>query len=379
MRIAIVASARTAIAPPFVGGLEMHTHVLAQGLSRRGHDVTVLAAAGCGDFRVDPMRPIDRAATDAGRPDLCADPVSALSESDSYLDAMIRLAGSRFDLVHLNTVHYLPFACAAMIPSAVTGTLHTPPYPWLHTALTASTSTADPMSVAHVSSTNAATWCLDGVDERVILNGVDLDTWRPGGGGPGAIWTGRIVPEKAPHLAIDAARSAGMPLRLFGPVHDTLYFETEIRPRLGAGIEYAGHWPEEALAEAVGSARVAVVTPSWDEPFGLIVAEALACGTPVAAFDRGAMAELIGPSEGCLARSGDAVDLSRAMRSAALLDRHACRRSAERRFSSVRMIDEYEAWFASEIDRRRSRLGFACATDSGFGTIESASVQPGPR
>jgi len=191
--------------------------------------------------------------------------------------------------------------------------------------------------------------------DTMIHNGLDLDRWRFGDGGPGAVWTGRLVPEKAPHLAIDAALTAGMRLRLFGPVHDEDYFANVITPRLGGGIEYVGHWPVDILAREVSNAGVAVVTPTWDEPFGLIVAEALACGTPVAAFDRGAMAELIGPDDGRLARPGDVESLARAMRAAAGIDRSGCRRSAERRFSVTRMIDEYEHWFERQIARRLGR------------------------
>ena len=355
LRIAIVATAHSAIGAPFIGGLEMHTHLLAEGLTARGHDVTVFAADGAGDFRLERMRPIDQPPGPVGRHDLCAHPVSALSESDSYLDTMLRLGSSRFDLVHLNTAHYVPFACTAMVPAVVTGTLHTPAYPWLQSALQRAARGINPVSIANVSVTNAASWDLRGVTHRTILNGVDLARWRMGGGGHGAVWTGRIVPEKAPHLAIDAARIAGMPLRVFGPTHDDDYFDEHIAPRLGEGIEYVGHWPVDHLAQAVGSAAVAIVTPNWDEPFGLIVAEALACGTPLAAFDRGAMSELIGTSDGRLARPNDTADLARAMLSAATLDRSACRRSAERRFSAERMIDDYESWFEFEVARRSGR------------------------
>ena len=83
MRIAILASARTSISAPFAGGLEMHSSLLAEGLSARGHDVTVYAAAGSGDFHLEPLRPIERPANDSPRHDLCVHPVSALSENDS--------------------------------------------------------------------------------------------------------------------------------------------------------------------------------------------------------------------------------------------------------------------------------------------------------
>ena len=180
-------------------------------------------------------------------------------------------------------------------------------------------------------------------------NGVDLDTWRVGPGGDDAVWTGRIVPEKAPHLAIDAARLAGLPLRLLGPIHDVNYFDEQVGPRLGRDIEYLGHGSAATVAEIVGRSGVAVITPTWEEPFGLVVAEALACGTPVAGFARGALPELVDPDTGVLVSAGDVAALAQAMTAATRLDRSACRRRAVDRFSATRMVDDYERWFAELI------------------------------
>ncbi|MBA3606749.1 MAG: glycosyltransferase, partial [Acidimicrobiia bacterium] len=162
----------------------------------------------------------------------------------------------------------------------------------------------------------------------------------------GAVWSGRLVAEKAPHLAIDAARMAGVPLRLLGPIHDAAYFRLCVEPRLGGDVEYGGHVSVPELAVAIGEASVAVVTPAWDEPFGLVVAEALACGTPVAGFARGALPELLDASTGALAPADDVEGLAAAIATAATLSRHDCRRRAERLFAVDRMVDDYEAMFA---------------------------------
>ncbi|MET0460984.1 MAG: glycosyltransferase, partial [Ilumatobacteraceae bacterium] len=186
---------------------------------------------------------------------------------------------------------------------------------------------------------------------HVIGNGVDLGAWRPGPGGPAAVWSGRVVPEKGPHLAIDAARLAGLPLRLVGPRHDDRYFADEIQPRLGDGIEYLGHLSSTEVADVVGRSCVAVVTPRWEEPFGLVVAEALACGTPVAGFARGALPELVDDRTGVLVAPDDVGALAGAMVAAATLSRQHCRDVAAARFFSTVMVVAYESWFAVLIDR----------------------------
>lgn len=344
MDLAILAAARFPISEPFAGGMEAHTHALAEGLTARGHRVTVLAAGGVGRFEVRPMLPVDFAPSLPARRDISAQPSDVVAEHHSYLEAIVHLASAEHQLVHLNAVHHLPFACSGLLRSKVTATLHSPPTPWLESALCVARQRHNPPVLASVSRTNAAAWssvCID----RIIGNGVDLDTWVEGVGGDHAVWTGRVVPEKAPHLAIDACRRAGMPLQLMGPVHDHDYFEQAIVPRLGADVRYLGHGTVAEVAALVRRCAVAVVTPTWDEPFGLVVAEALACGTPVAGFRCGALADLVDDHTGALVPAGDVDALSAALLRAATLDRSTCRARATARFSSDAMIDAYDQWF----------------------------------
>lgn len=351
MDVAIVATARFPIAEPLAGGLEMHTYVLAAELAGRGHTVTVYAAGGSGPFTVEAMLPVDFAASAIARRDVSAPPATMLSEHHSYLDAMLRLAESEHDVVHVNAVHYLPFVSGALLSAPMVGTLHTPPTPWLESAMALAKRGRGRPYLVSVSAANAASWD-DGVVDEVIHNGVDLTRWVAGPGGEGVVWSGRIAPEKAPHLAIDAARRAERSITLLGPVFDPTYFEQLVAPRLGADAVYAGHADVAALADAVGRAAVAVVTPVWEEPFGLVVAEALACGTPVAAFDRGAIRELVDEQTGRLARPDDVDGLAAAITGAAELSRDACRRTAERRFSAGEMAQRYERTFESVVARR---------------------------
>ena len=345
MDIAVLAAARFPIAEPFAGGMEMHTHILADALHRRGHDVTVYAADGTGPYRVQRMLALEFKASERARRDVTAGPDAALAEHHSYLDTMLRLADVGHEVVHINAVHHLPFACAGLLaPATVTATLHSPPTPWLESALALGRAAKTAPAMVSVSRSNAAAWRTVAFHD-VIHNGIDLERWPLGPGGEALAWWGRLVPEKAPHLAIEAARRAGRDLRLAGPCHDAEYFDAEVRPRLGGGIEYLGHLGVDEMASLVGSSAVAVVTPTWDEPFGLVVAEAFACGTPVAAFDRGALAELVDDETGRLAPADDVAVLADAVSAACELDRAACRRRAEEHFSADAMADRYEAWF----------------------------------
>jgi glycosyltransferase involved in cell wall biosynthesis len=342
MRICLVASSRFPITEPFQGGLEAHTATLAVALRDRGHAVTVFAAPGSDpalgveELRVPTFRP-----SAAARADVGARPDEWMQEHHAYLALMLSLARDgheRFDLVHNNSLHHLPVAMASALRVPVLTTLHTPPLGWLESAMTLAPPHA---AFAAVSRHTAAAWS-HAVRADVVPNGVDTGRWHAGPGGERAVWTGRLVPEKAPHLAVAAARRAGLAIDLAGPVLDTAYVRREVEPLLGDDARLLGHLGTEALRETVGRARVALVTPQWDEPYGLVAAEAMACGTPVAAFARGALGEVVGVDGGRLARPGDVDDLARAVREACDLDRSVVRAHAVRHCSVERMVERYE-------------------------------------
>ncbi|MFE1377623.1 glycosyltransferase family 4 protein [Streptomyces sp. NPDC058740] len=348
LRIALIASARFPIREPFAGGLEAHTWALASALSRRGHRISLFAAAGSDpDLGVRELAVHTPRLSSAARTDLRMTDPSAMHEHHAYLRLMLDLArgegGSAYDLVHNNSLHYLPVAMAPAVPAPVVTTLHTPPTPWLESAIQ-----TDPTgcgSFTAVSDHTARSWQPLVRCAQVVHNGIDLRLWPAGAGGGGLVWSGRIVPEKGPDLAIAAAAEAGLPLTLAGPVADAGYFRDRVAPRLGGGIRYAGHLARGELAALVGSARATLVTPCWDEPYGLVVAESLACGTPVVGFDRGALAEILTPDCGRLVPYPDVSALAAAVHETTALSRRACRERAEAFCSLGRMTDRYEALY----------------------------------
>lgn len=330
----------------------MHTHLLTTALRRHGHDVVLFASRGS-DPALDPVLLCDPTG------DALADPEREeeidRAEADAYRRMMDMVAAGGFDLVHNNSLHALPLQESGRLGLPWVTVLHTPPFD----ALTKGIVEADPdMAFLAVSPTLAQEWAEIVPQAQVVGNGIDLSTFAYGATAddpPYAFWSGRIVPEKGLHLAIDAARAAGMPLVFAGPKMNPGYWEQEIAPRLGPDLTHLGHLAHRDLAHHLGRARVAIVSPRWEEPFGLVVAEALACGTPVAAFRRGAMPDILDETCGRLAEPDDAISLAEAIRGAAGLSRRACRDRAEALYDAEEMFGRYYAIYEDVVARAAER------------------------
>ncbi|CCA60537.1 MULTISPECIES: glycosyltransferase [Streptomyces] len=352
LRIALIASMRFPIADPFAGGLEAHTWALARALTRRGHRVHLFAAAGSDPALGARELPVRRVVLSAAaRSDTSMPGTAWMEEHHAYLGLMLELARDgedRFDVVHNNSLHYLPVAMASALRVPVITTLHTPPTPGLESAI--QTDDECPVTFTAVSRFTASSWRPTVRAARVVRNGVDTDFWTPGPGGGDLVWSGRMVPEKAPRLAILAARAAGVPLLLAGPIADRRYFQETVEPLLGEGATYVGHLTRRQLAALLGTAAAVLVTPEWDEPYGLVVAEALACGTPVCGFDRGALAEILEPAHGLLAPPGDVQALATLIPRVMSLDHRDARRRAVGFCSLDRMADAYTSLY-EEVTR----------------------------
>ncbi|KQM88799.1 glycosyl transferase family 1 [Sphingomonas sp. Leaf23] len=349
MRIAILAHVRQPIAQPFAGGMEAHCWQLAAGLQDRGHDV-VLFASGDSDprFVIDPVLAEHYEQTFPWAEHRGSAPLIAHLDA-GYAAACDRIATGGFDVVHNNSLHRFPLERrrTAVVPTVTS--LHVPPYDALHWFVRESPSPRHRLTVTSARQREA--WWPGGApaEVSVLHNGIDIERWQysPHGNGEG-VWCGRVTPNKGPHLAAQAARVAGIPLTLFGVIEDPEYYAAEVAPLLGDTIRYAGHRNAGELSEALGHASLFVFTPCWDEPFGLVAAEAMACGLPVAAFDMGAAREVVGGA-GRFAPPGDVAGLATAMRAALSIPPSVPRERVLRLFTQDRWLDRCEALYRSVI------------------------------
>jgi glycosyltransferase involved in cell wall biosynthesis len=332
MKIALLAPLRFPIAEPFAGGLEMHTYLLAHGLQARGHEVTLFA------------HPASDAALEIV-PCPVPEGVGTVAYALAIRKAVKRIAAGGFDVVHNNSIHFLPPLLARALPFPMVTTLHTPPYK-SHRFTAGLSRKAGNHTYVAISRFLGEQWLPFVGDYSVVHNGVDLLAWpfSPAAEAKTAVWYGRFTPEKGAEFAIAAARLAGYRLTLAGPVYDQAYFDEQVAPALSDHITYAGHLSQAALAVLVGQSAVGLVTSVWDEPFGLAYVEMLACGTPVAGFRSGAAAEIITEQTGVLVSKRDVQALAQVLGEVeGSKDRRACRQRAEAAFPVAEMVEGYLA------------------------------------
>lgn len=333
MKIAVLGHRRFPIREPFAGGIERFTHNIVQGLEQRGCQVTLFAHPES-----------DRAFNLSKKPILDTSFCQNADEEshEAYLNIMDYLSTADFDLIHDNSLNYFPIILEDRLNAPLVTTLHTPPFPRLASAVRYREKKQRGHYIS-VSQFNSELWGLDRDRIETIHNGVDTKTfaYAPFYYRNCAVWTGRIIPDKGTHLAIEAAQKAKIQLVIAGLIGDREYFAAKVKPHLGHGVEYVGHLGQAELVELLQSAAVTLCTPIWSEPFGLVVIESLACGTPVVAFDRGAMSEILDCQAGVLVPPNDTDAMAEGIKQAKRLSRYSCRKLVLERFSLETMIDKY--------------------------------------
>ncbi|MET0830408.1 MAG: glycosyltransferase [Microbacterium sp.] len=358
LRIVVIAPLRFPIRPPHPGGLESAVWSEVTALRRRGHEAVMVAVAGS-DF-VQPGSPFELPVLDWPAGMLRTDvsyPHSYEATTVPALEnalAAIAAASDRFDVISNHCLHPLPIRHASSLGVPMLTTLHTPPDDEIIAAHAAAGPTGS--SFVSVSDFTRREWARAGLRSELLANGVDPSAWPEGSGGDHLVWFGRIVPEKAPHLAVEVARRLGRPLTIAGRIGDHDYAAETLFPLLDADISYIGPLAPSPLAQLVGRSAAALSTPAWAEPFGLVAPEALMCGTPVVSFAVGGVPEVAVRSVGMeLVAAGDVSAMTDRVEHliARSIDdvsfRRRIRASAVRRFSLDARMEALESRFAALV------------------------------
>jgi glycosyltransferase involved in cell wall biosynthesis len=322
------------IPPENYGGTERVVHALTEGLVKRGHQVTLFGPGGSetsAQFRAVSPAPLWE-----------MDLTDPLAYRALQVEEVVRESGD-FDVIHSH-VDYLPWLAGGRLQAPVITTLHgrldLPEWrPLLgHYPDRALVSISD--AQRNPVSSLPLTWV------GTVYHGLDLSESYQLGEGKGGylVFLGRISPDKDPVAAIKIAIRAGLPLKIAARIdpNDKAYFEREVKPLLDhPRVEWVGLQNDAGKDQLLGDALALLLPVAWDEPFGLTFIESLACGTPVISRPRGSLPELmVSGTHGFLSDDDD--DLVEACHRLGEISRPACRQWAIERFSTERMVGDYE-------------------------------------
>jgi glycosyltransferase involved in cell wall biosynthesis len=344
------------IAPPFIpvppvayGGTELFIAHLAEALTDAGHRVTVYTN-GESTVRAEVKWRYRRAQWPI------KDHASAQLLNSDHTARAVRDAARTADIIHLNDIVGVPLATFVDVP--MVHTLHHPHEP----VLSQQYQRYPDVQYVAISAFQAKQEPMRGI--QIVHHGLPLEqyTFRREKDGYLA-FLGRMAPCKGPHLAIEAARRAGMPLKLAGEIQPVFheYWEKEVAPRLGGDIEYVGEAGPMEKNELLSRARALLFPIQWNEPFGLVMIEAMACGTPVLAFDGGSVSEIVknGVSGWICA---DVEDMA-ARAASCSIPADTCRAWADDRFSCERMMEGYVRVYERALTRSVSSAAWSAAEE----------------
>ncbi len=366
MRIALVAPLVSTIAQPYIGGAQALLADLAQGLQRQGHRVTLFARAGS---RLEGIQIESISVPENVRPanfssqtgEGTSDP-GFFAQANLFLELFLQLQdrSSEFDLMHVHAFDWPAYTLSALVRDIpALHTLHLPALASeINQALRILDQQGHPLTLIAVSQSCARTYADYTPIDYVIHNGLDIEAIPfqaiVAKDAP-LLFAGRISPEKGVEAAIEIAEKAGSPLIICGGIYDRDYYNQKIAPAIASAsspITYHGLLKREEVWKLMGQAAGLLCPIAWDEPFGLTTIEAMAIGTPVIAFRRGAMEELIQHGKtGFLVEPGEYAQAAALVYNLKDISRARCRAYVEKHFPIDKMIGEYERVYREAIAR----------------------------
>jgi glycosyltransferase involved in cell wall biosynthesis len=346
MRIGLIAPPWVPVPPPAYGGTEVVIDNLARGLQRLGHEVRLFTVG-------ESECPVP---TDFLYPKAIAPIGVTVPETAHVLAAYESLAD--MDIIHDHTfLGPLISGLRGMRRPPVVATNHGPFNGETQPVLGEISKHASIVAISHSQARQAQAFGGVAIG-AVIHHGIDLELYQAGPGGGGYVmFVGRMSPDKGVHHAVRVAKKAGKRLILSTKMredNEIAYFTSEVKPLMDAGDDMPAEIPLDQRVELLRGADAMLNPITWREPFGLVMAEALACATPVLAFPNGAAPELIDSGRtGYLCR--DEKEMITAVDRVADIDRDRCRAAAESRFSLQRMARDHERFYRRILERE-SRL-----------------------
>lgn len=351
LRIAVLAPPWIPVPPPGYGGIEAVVALLCEALVGRGHDVTLFAAPGSRSVaRVYPL-------LDSAHPEAIG---SSLYESDQVASAweQVDLSAERgrpFDVVHDHS-GFTALAMADRIGPPVVHTIHGPfdrdttPFYRRH---------GRKAHLVAISRTQAQSAPAGVPISAVVPNPIAVDRWPlQTKKADYVLWIGRMDPVKGAHRAIQAARLAGSKLVLAGPVQTGQedYFRDRVKPSIDdLWVRYVGEVAGTAKQQLYANATALLMPIRWREPFGMVMVEALACGTPVIAFAEGAATEIVIDGENGMLVADEA-EMARAIARSDSIDPARCRASVAERYDMSAVAACYERVYQRAIDIDRQDM-----------------------
>jgi len=340
VKVAVLSPVWFPVPPSGYGGIEWIVALLADGLADAVHDVTLLSSGdsppGAKLVSVVEQAPSERIG-------------QTFWELQHALNCFSRQ--DEFDVIHDHT-GLMGLALGSLLPTPLVHTVHGPVdgHPgdlYERVVQMAPHAKLISLSLSQREARPQLPWVAN------VPNALDLSfyPYHPEQGDY-LLFLGRMSPDKGAHRAIEVAEQVGLPLKLAGKMQELReeeYFEAAVKPHLSGEIEYLGEVSHEEKVDLLQNARVTLFPIEWAEPFGLVMIESMACGTPVIATRHGAVPEVV--EDG---RTGVIVEehteMARVLEQADAIDPMECRRYVEERFSKERMVADYEAAYEKALE-----------------------------